>query len=179
MAPYQNHLRKMYCLHQLLFLTSLPRDIFNPLKAIFNEHRISFPEVPLHLYYLLIWTRMEYCCHYWAGIPSCYLDMLAKLQKRICRTTGPSLTTSLEPLAHLQNVASLSLFHRYHFGKCSSELAQLRERSTGYSDRLQYFSVIIPRCYKDVLYVIRMSMSTASFLAQLESVILCLYNDFL
>ena len=62
----------------------------------------------------------------------------------------------LEPLAHRRNVASLSLFYRYYFGRCSSELAQLvplpysRGRSTRYSDRLHDFSVTIPRCYKDV-----------------------------
>ena len=66
------------------------------------------------------------------------------------------LLPSLEPLAHRQNVASLSLFYRYYFGRCSSELAQLvplpysRGRSTRYSDRLHDFSVTIPRCYNDV-----------------------------
>ena len=99
---------------------------------------------------------MEYCCYVWAGAPSCYLKLLGKLQNRICRTVGPSLTASLKPLAHRRNVASLSLFYRYYFGRCSSELAQLvpltfsRRRSTRYSDRLHDFSVTIPRCYKDV-----------------------------
>ena len=78
-----------------------------------------------------------------------HLDLLDKLQKRICRIVGPSLAASLEPLAHRRNVASLSLFYRYYFGRCSSELAQLaplpfsRGRSTRYS-------VTIPKCYKDV-----------------------------
>ena len=69
---------------------------------------------------------------------------------------GPSLATSLEPLALRRNVASLSLLYRYYFGRCSSGLAQLvplpfsRGRSTRYSDRLHDFSVTIPRCYKDV-----------------------------
>ena len=99
---------------------------------------------------------MEYWCHILAGAPSCYLELLGKLQKRICRTAGPSFNASLEPLAHHQNVASLSLFYRYYFGRCSSELAQLvplpfsRGRSTRYSDRLHDFSVTIPICYKDV-----------------------------
>ena len=99
---------------------------------------------------------MEYCCLLWAGDPSCYLKLLYKLQKWICRTVGPSLVASLEPLAHCRNVTSLSLFYRYYFGRCSSELAQLvplpfsRGRSTRYSDRLHDFSVTIPRCYKDV-----------------------------
>ena len=99
---------------------------------------------------------MEYCCQVWAGAPSCYLELLDKLQKQICRTAGPSLAASLEPLAHHRNVASLSHYYRYYFGRCSSELAQLvlvpfsRGRSTHYSDRLHDFSVTIPRCYKDV-----------------------------
>ena len=99
---------------------------------------------------------MKYCCHVWAGAPSCYLELLDKLQKRICRTVGSSLAASPELLAHCQNVASLSPFYRYYFGRCSSELAELvplpysRGRSTRYSDRLHDFSVTIPRCYKDV-----------------------------
>ena len=62
---------------------------------------------------------------------------------------------SLEPLAHRRNVASLSLFCRCYFGRCSSKLAELvplfysRGRSTCYCDRLHDFSVTIPRCYKD------------------------------
>ena len=93
--------------------------------------------------------------HVWPGVPSCYLKLLDKLQKRICRTVGPKLAASLEPVAHHQNVASLSLSYRYYFGRCSSELAQLvplpfsRWRSTRCSYRLHDFSVTIPRCYKD------------------------------
>ena len=99
---------------------------------------------------------MEYCCHIWAGAPTCYLELLDKLQKQIYRTVGPSLVASLEPLACHQNVASLSLFYMYYFGRCSLELAQLvplpfsQGRSTRCSDRLHDFSVTIPRCYKDV-----------------------------
>ena len=68
---------------------------------------------------------MEYCCHVWAGPPSFYKELLDKLQKLICRTVGPSLVATLEPLAHCLNVASLSLFYRYYFGRCSLELGQL------------------------------------------------------
>ena len=32
--------------------------------------------------------------------PSCYLELLGKLSKGICRTVGHSLAASLEPLAH-------------------------------------------------------------------------------
>ena len=114
------------------------------------------PVVALYLYKSTIWPCKEYCCHVQASAPSCYLELLDKLQKQIWRTVGSSFAASLEPLACLQNVGSLSLFYRYYFGRCSSELAQLvpllysRGRSTHYSDRLHDFSVIIPKCYKDV-----------------------------
>ena len=80
------------------------------------------------------------------------LLLLDKLQKRTCRTVGSSLTASIEPLAYRRNVARLSVFYRYYFGRCFSELAQLfsRGRSARYSDRLHDFSVTIPRCYKEV-----------------------------
>ena len=89
------------------------------------------------------------------GDPSCYLKLLGELEKWIYRTVGPSLGTCIESLAHCCNVASLSLFYWYYFGRCSSELAQLvplpfsQERSTRYSDRVHDFSVTIPWCYKD------------------------------
>ena len=109
------------------------------------------PGVALYLYKSSVWPYMEYCCHVWAGAPSWYLEVLDKLQNCKCRTSGPSLAASLEPLAHFQNVASLSLFYRYYFGRCSSvHLPHSRGRCTHYSDRLNDFSVSIPRCYKDV-----------------------------
>ena len=63
---------------------------------------------------------------------------------------------SLKPLANRRNFASLSLFYRYYFGKCSTEPAQLvlrsdsQWRSTRHSDGSHDFSVTIPRSYKDV-----------------------------
>ena len=124
------------------------------------------PEVALYLYKSTIHPCMEYCCHVWAGAPSCYLELLDKLQKRICRTVGPSLAASLEPLAHCWNMASLSLFYRDYFCRYSSELTQLVSlpfswgRCTEYSERLYDFSVTIPRCYKDV-YVYSFFLLTA------------------
>ena len=52
---------------------------------------------------------MEYCCHVWVGVPSCYLDMLYKLLKQICRVVASILAASLKPLGYCRNVASLSL----------------------------------------------------------------------
>ena len=114
------------------------------------------PEVALCLYKSTIRPCMEFFFLVWAGAPSCYFQLLDKLQKkRICRTVGP-LAASLKPLDHDWNVASLSLFYMYCFGRFSTELAQLVPlpyswgRSTQYSDRLHDISVTIRRCYKDV-----------------------------
>ena len=79
------------------------------------------PEVALYLCKSTIFPCMEYCCHAWAGAPSCYLELLDKLQKPICRTVGPWHAASLESLAHRQNVAILSLFYRDYFSRCSSQ----------------------------------------------------------
>ena len=138
------------------------------IRALIHFMKFLSPEVALYLYKSTIRPCMEYCCHVWASAPSCYLKLLGKLQKRICRTVGLSLAASLEPLAHRRNVASLSLFYRYYFGRCSSELAQLvplpfsRDRSTRYSDRLYDFSVTIPRCCNNV-YVISFFPRTTRF----------------
>ena len=137
-------------------IVSIAKIASKKIGALIRSMKFLSPEVVLYLYKSTIRPCMEYCCLVWAGAPSCYLELLDKLQKRICRTVGPSLAASLEPLAHCRNVASLSLFYRYYFGKCSSELAQpvplpySQGRSTRYSDRLHDFSVTIPRCYKDV-----------------------------
>ena len=138
------------------YIISIAKTAFKKIGALIRYRKFLSPKVALYLYKSTIRPYMEYCCHVWAGAPSCYLDLLDKLQKRICRVVGPSLAASLEPLAHRRNVASLSLFYSYYFGRCSSELAQLvplpfsSGRSTRYSDRLHDFSVTIPRCYKDV-----------------------------
>ena len=107
------------------YIISLAKTASNKIGAFIRSMKYLSPDILLYLYKSTIWPCMKYSRYVWAGIPSCYLELLHKLQKRICRTVGPSLTTSLEPLAHHQNVACLSLFYRYYFGRCSSEPAQL------------------------------------------------------
>ena len=137
------------------YIISIAKSASKKFGALIRSMKFLSPEVALYLYKSTIQSCMEYCCHIWAGCPSCYLELLYKLQKQICWTVVPSLTASLEPSAHHRNVGSLSLFYRYYFGRCSSELAELvplpysRGMSTRYSDSFHDFSVTIPRCYKD------------------------------
>ena len=138
------------------YIISITKTASKKIGALIRSMKFLSPEVVLYLYKFTILPCIEYCCHVWAGTPCCCLELLDKLQKQICWTIGPSLAAFLEPLAHCQNVASLSLFYRYYFGRCSSELAELvplpysQVRFTRYSDRLHDFCVTIPRYYKDV-----------------------------
>ena len=56
-------------------------------------------EVALYLNKSTIQSCMEYCCHMLVGARNCFMELLDKLQKRISSTVGPSLATSLEPVA--------------------------------------------------------------------------------
>ena len=157
-------------------MISIAKTASEKIRALICSMKFLSPEDALYLYKSTLQPCMEYCCHVWAGAPSCCLELLDKIQKVICRIVGPSLAAFLEQLAHHWNVASLSHFYRYFFGRCSSELAQLVSlpyswgRCTRYSDRLHDFSVTIPRSYKDV-YV-------NSFFPCTARNILCLQNAF-
>ena len=84
---------------------------------------------------------MEYCCYVWAGTPSCFLEMLDKLQKRIFGTIRHSFIASLEPFSHRRNVASLRLSYRYYFGRSLSELTQLVPLSYSHGRRTRYSEI--------------------------------------
>ena len=95
---------------------------------------------------------MGYCLYDQVGASIYSLNIWDELQKRECRTVNHSFET----LPHCLNVATLSLFCRYCFGRCSSELAELFllpylcGRSTRYSNRLHNFTVTIFGCFNDV-----------------------------
>ena len=82
------------------YIVSIANTASRKIGALIRFVKFFSPEVALYLYKSTIRPCMEYCCHVWAGAPSCYLKSLDKLQKRISRTVGPSLAASLEPLAH-------------------------------------------------------------------------------
>ena len=105
-------------LYYPLYIISISKTASKKTGALICSMKFLSPEFALYLYKSIIQP-----CHVWAGARSCSLELLDELQKWICKTVGPSLAASLEPLAHHQNVASLSLFCRYYFGRCSSELA--------------------------------------------------------
>ena len=155
------------------YIISITKTASKKIGVLIRSIKFLSPDFALYLYTSTIHPCMECCCHVWVGAFSCYLDLLYRLQNQICRTAGPYLAASFEPLAHCQNVASLSISYRYYFGRCSSELTHWvplpfsRGRSIHYSERLHDF-------LSPFLDVTNMSMSTVSFLVQLNSGIFCL-----
>ena len=81
------------------YIISIAETASKKTGALIRSIKFLSPEVSLCLYNSTIRPCMEYCCQVWAGTPSSYLELLDKLQKRICRTIGPSFAASLEPLA--------------------------------------------------------------------------------
>ena len=88
------------------YIISIVKTPSKKVGALIHSMKFLYSEVA-YLYKTTTRPCTKYCCHVWVGTPSCYLEMLDKLKKRICRTDGPALAASLEPLAHRGNVASL------------------------------------------------------------------------
>ena len=107
------------------WIISIAKTASRKIEALICSMKFLSPEVAMYLYKYIIHPCMEYWCHVWAGVPSSHFELLDKLQKLMCRTLAPSFSASFEPLGHCQNAASLSLFYRYYFGQCSSELVKL------------------------------------------------------
>ena len=82
------------------YIISIPKTASKRNGALIRSMKFLSPVVDLHLYKSTISPCMEYCYRVWTGAASCYLELLHRLQKQICRTVGPSLIASLEPLAH-------------------------------------------------------------------------------
>ena len=82
------------------YIVSIAKTASKKIGALIHSMKFLSPEFALYIYKSTIRPFMEYCCHVWAGSPSCCLELLDKLQKWICRIVGPSLAASPEPLAH-------------------------------------------------------------------------------
>ena len=67
-------------------IISIAKTASKKIGALIRSMKFLSPEVALYLYKSTIRPCMEYCCHVWVGAPSCYLELLDKLQKRISGT---------------------------------------------------------------------------------------------
>ena len=92
------------------YIISIAKATSKKIDALLHSVKFFSPELVLYLYKSTIRPCIEYCCCVLSGAGKCYLNLLNKLQRHICNVVGPELSTSLQSLAHCQNVASLSLF---------------------------------------------------------------------
>ena len=136
-------------------------------------YEVLSPEVALYLYKSTVQPFMEYCCHVWASAPSCYLDLLDKLQN------GYEGLLVLHSLLLLNPwlVIEMKLAYVFSIGITLVDV---------HFNWLNWFHflilegglfVILIDCMNILspfLDVTRMSMPTVSFVAQLDSGILCL-----
>ena len=79
------------------YIISIAKTDSKKIGALIRSMKFLSPEVALYLYKSTIHPSMEYCCHVWAGAPSCYLELLDKLQKRISRLLVLHLLLLLKP----------------------------------------------------------------------------------
>ena len=66
------------------YIIFIAKTASKKIGALIPSMKFLSPEVALYLYKSTIRSCMEYCCHVWAGTIGCYLELLDKLQKRIC-----------------------------------------------------------------------------------------------
>ena len=93
--------------------------------SLLRSRKYLSPESILYLYKSQIRPKMEYCCHIWGGAAKTSLSCLDRVQRRLRYLVGDELFSNIPPLVQRRDVASLSLFYRYHNGKCSNELHSL------------------------------------------------------
>ena len=61
------------------YTVSIAKTASKKIGAMIHSTKFLSLEVALYLYKSTIQPCMEYCCHVWAGAPSCYLELLDKL----------------------------------------------------------------------------------------------------
>ena len=66
------------------YIISIAKTASKKIGALVCSMKFLSPEAVLYLYKSIIWPCMEYYCHAWAGTPSCFLELLDKLEKWIC-----------------------------------------------------------------------------------------------
>ena len=133
------------------YIQSVSKKAAQRIGSLYRASRYLPPESILYLYKSTIRSLMEYCCHLWAGAPKTHLQLLDRVEKRAKNLIGQPLANELLPLSVRRDVASLSLFYRYYFGRCSSALSEsvpkpkVFSRGTRRANTLTCYQVSIDR----------------------------------
>ena len=106
------------------YLQNVIKKAAQRIGSLYRASRYLPPESILYSYKATIRPLMEYCCYLWGGAPKSHLQLLDRVEKRAKNLMGQQLANELLTLSVRRDVASLSLFYRYYFGKCSSALSE-------------------------------------------------------
>ena len=102
-------------------ITMVARAASKKLGILFRLREFFSSSQLLQIYKGLIRPCMEYCSHIWGG--SGFTRLLDRVESKAKRLINSSnLSDSLDPLSLRRDVGALSLFYRYHGGRCSREL---------------------------------------------------------
>ena len=63
------------------YIISIAKTASKKIVALISSMKFLSAEVALYLYESTIHPYIKCCCHVWACAPSCYLELLDKLQK--------------------------------------------------------------------------------------------------
>ena len=148
-------------LGRVSYIISIAKTASKKIEALIRSVKFLSLEAVLYLYKSTIRPYMEYYYNVWAGALIFYLELLDKLQKRICRAVVSSLVASLGPLVHRQNVARFKYLVDVHLNWLNWFDFLILEEGLLV---ILIDCMIFPSPFLDVT---RMSMSTVSFLAQL------------
>ena len=86
--------------------------------------RKFFSHVELaNIYKAYIRPLLEFDSHLWVGAPPSSLNLVERLQNKAFRLIGDiNITNRIDSLDHRRKVGAVTLFYRYFYGQCSSEL---------------------------------------------------------
>ena len=105
--------------------------------SFYRSRNFLSRESMLYLYKSQIRPKMEYCSRIWSDA-SLQSRLLGRLQNRMKGLVGYDLFSTLQSLSHWRNVANLSLFYRYYFGKCAKELHDLVPKRQEFARNTRY-----------------------------------------
>ena len=80
---------------KMLGLTFSSKTVSKKIGTLIHSMKFLSPEVALYLYKSTIHPCIKYCCHLWAGTPSCYLELLDSIVGTPCLLLYSSVQSHL------------------------------------------------------------------------------------
>ena len=140
------------------YIISIAKTASEKIRALIFSMKLLSPDAALYLYKS---TCMKYCCHVWDSARSCYWELQDRLQKR----HAGLLVLHFFSIGITLVDVHLNWRNWFHFFILERGLLVIL------IDLMIFLSPFVD--------VIRTSMSTVSFLEQLDFEVLCLQNAFL